>query len=83
MSSHFLIPSTTTDSDSSRDDLMKRANGEGSVFQRNSDGYWVAQVTRREESGPRYRVKYSRDEGEAWEKLEEMLTEEGWIGEPE
>lgn len=51
----------------------------GSVFQRNSDGYWVAQVTRRDESGPRFRVKYSQDEDDAWENLAEMLEEEGWI----
>lgn len=46
------------------------ANGEGSVYQRKSDGRWVANVT----ANGRRRVFYARDQREARRKLREALS---------
>ena len=52
----------------------------GSVFRRASDGYWVAQVTRKHRTDRRrFRSRYAHSEEDAWEKPEDLLQEGGWI----
>jgi integrase len=59
----------------SGDDVAKRANGEGSLYQR-SDGWWVAQVDLGWQNGKRKR-KYvtARTRADAHAKLRKVLTE--------
>ncbi len=61
----------------------KRINGEGSIYQRKSDGRWVGQFKASTASGAGRRYVYANTQQEALKKLKEEMTraEAGLLGE--
>src|SRR5262245_59202842 len=52
--------------------MGKRANGEGSVYQRESDGLWVAKVSIPGTLPTKYICRYRKTQKEALAKLQEL-----------